>query len=136
METINILLPPSSLGSSRTPTTIIATISSDGKIHLYDLASVPTSAPEAGDKAQIQPVAEYDTKGTRLTCLTLADSKVNPGPVASGKRKREGDNDEENKDDDGSEEEPGWGGVEDKHEDASGSEDEEEVEQEEGEQED
>jgi len=36
---------------------------------------------------EINPIAEYDSKGTRLTCVTLADGE-DVGPPVNGKRKR------------------------------------------------
>jgi protein MAK11 len=42
----------------------------------------------------MNPVAEYDTKHTRLTCVTLAESAALERPI-SGKRKRDTDIDTE-----------------------------------------
>ncbi|KAG6381766.1 hypothetical protein JVT61DRAFT_372 [Boletus reticuloceps] len=37
---------------------------------------------------QVHPVAEYDTQGTRLTCLAIAEGRSDARlPTASGKRK-------------------------------------------------
>lgn len=53
---------------------------------------------------QISPVAEYDTKGTRLTCVTIADGEaLEHASSVSGKRKR-GDEGSEQEDED-----EGWG---------------------------
>lgn len=83
-------MPPSTKANTAISTIIVCTVSSDGKIHLYDLASLPTDHEAGSEALKILPVAEYDTKGTRLTCMTIAegetlehDSRVN------GKRKRE-----------------------------------------------
>ena len=77
---------PKNLNSKRTSTTIVCTISSDGKIFVYDL-----DASESGkEDVQIRPKVEYDTKGTRLTCVSVADGEVinaNEEQV-KGKRKR------------------------------------------------
>ena len=109
---------------------MVCTISSDGKIRLYDLAALAISSQE---KTQLQPVAEYDTKGTRLTCLALADGDLPAGPSANGKRKREVDADEEDEaeadeDEFGSENEASEDAVED--EDEAEEEDEDEFEEE------
>ena len=109
---------------------MVCTISSDGKIRLYDLAALPISSQE---KTQLQPVAEYDTKGTRLTCLALADGDLLAGPSTNGKRKREVDADEEDEaeadeDEFGSENEASEDAVED--EDEAEEEDEDEFEEE------
>jgi len=87
VETLSIALPESS-NTKRTSTTIVCTISSDGKIFVYDLASLPASSSSSSSKIiQLEPKAEYDTKGTRLTCVALADGDVVTESV-NGKRKR------------------------------------------------
>lgn len=122
IDTLQIALPlPSPSNSSTTPTrtetttTILASASSDGKIHVYDLRSVPLPLQSAdistGIPTQIEPIAEYDTKGTRLTCLTLAgsdssDAETSKGSIVGGKRGREDDEDDNDEgDEDGEEEE-------------------------------
>ncbi|KAF8722670.1 hypothetical protein AX14_009685 [Amanita brunnescens Koide BX004] len=99
--------------STSTSTIIVCTASSDGKIRVFDLALVPSEA-DPGEKGvvQIGPEAEYDTKGTRLTCIALADGD-DEGEATVGKRKRaeEEDDDEE------------WGGL-GEHEDENENEDE------------
>ncbi|THG98769.1 hypothetical protein EW026_g3486 [Hermanssonia centrifuga] len=99
VDMLHIALPSIS-DSPRTSTTIVSTISSDGKVRLFDLASVPENATP--EKLQLEALTEYDTKGSRLTCLALADGDVQVSPV-QGKRKRVvTDNAEE--DEEGSEE--------------------------------
>jgi len=87
LQTLDIALPPS---SGRTSTTIVCTVSSDGKIHVYDLDHIPSRVDKV---VEIAPVAEYDSKGTRLTCVTLGDGEVLGGVdgQVNGKRKREDD---------------------------------------------
>lgn len=47
-------------------------------------------------KVEIQSIAEYDTKGSRLTCCTLADGEAAPADAVVGKRKHvDGENDGE-----------------------------------------
>ncbi|KAI0766134.1 WD40 repeat-like protein [Trametes elegans] len=89
VDHIRVALPE---GSSRTSTTVICTISSDGKVRLFDLAALPASSEE---RTQLEPVEEYDTKGTRLTCVALADGESDVKAPANGKRKRDDDEDEE-----------------------------------------
>ena len=72
---------------------MITTISSDGKVRLYDLAALPLTSDE---KTQLEPIAEYDTKGTRLTCLTMAEGDETV-PM-NGKRKRDDEEMEEEED--------------------------------------
>ncbi|KAH9839727.1 WD40-repeat-containing domain protein [Rhodofomes roseus] len=94
VETLKIALP----SPGKPSTTIASTISSDGKVYIYDLSALPATMEE---KLQLSPVAEYDTKGTRLTCLALADGEVLDGAAVNGKRKRnkEHDADESEADD-------------------------------------
>ncbi|KAI8996465.1 WD40 repeat-like protein, partial [Trametes punicea] len=85
VDWIEVALPE---GASRQSTTVVCTISSDGKVRLYDLAALPASSDT---QTELQPVAEYDSKGTRLTCLALADGELNGKPAVNGKRKRDDD---------------------------------------------
>lgn len=64
----------------------MCTVSSDGKIHLYDMATVPEHTGTT-KIVELNPIAEYDSKGTRLTCVALADGEAVEPPV-NGKRKR------------------------------------------------
>jgi protein MAK11 len=50
--------------------TLFSTVSSDGKINVHDLSLAFTAV---ADKA-IEPIASYDTKGSRLVCCTMAES--------------------------------------------------------------
>merc|ERR1711939_948748 len=62
------------------------TISSDGQIHVYSLANL-ASAIGAESPLQIKPVQQYDTKGSRLTCLTVVgvrDDRTTRGTVDGG----------------------------------------------------
>lgn len=52
---------------------------------MYDLAELPVEVQ--AELPQLNPIAEYDTKGSRLTCMTLADGEVVSSSV-NGKRKR------------------------------------------------
>ncbi|THH27404.1 hypothetical protein EUX98_g6782 [Antrodiella citrinella] len=75
--------------SSRASTALVCTISSDGGIHLYDLAAVSQDSTP-NEPLQLQPVAKYDTKGSRLTCVTLAGGDAGEVGAINGKRKRDG----------------------------------------------
>lgn len=83
VETLEIAVPP--MEGGRKSTTIVCTVSSDGKIFVYDLACLPA---EGKDGLQLQPVAEYDTKGTRLTCLTVSEGREKNESDSGRKRKR------------------------------------------------
>ncbi|KAJ7249567.1 WD40-repeat-containing domain protein [Mycena haematopus] len=106
VATLPIALPAA---SGRASTTVVCTASSDGKIHVYDLAALP--AQPGSTVLEISPVAEYDSKGTRLTCVTLADGDVEDGAAVNGKRKRTADEEEDDEEADSAGEE--WGGVDD-----------------------
>jgi len=84
-QTLEISLPES---SGRLSTTLVCTVSSDGFIKIYDLASVPASSTQ---KVEIEPLVSYDSKGTRLTCVTFADGAMEnvAGLSVDGKRKRD-----------------------------------------------
>lgn len=100
---LQIALPSADSGSEESSTTILASASSDGKIHVYDLASLPqppllTDLPVSPPKSTLDPIAVYDTKGTRLTCLTLAGSESwgqSSSKIAGVKRRRAHEIDEE-----------------------------------------
>lgn len=57
------------------PTTLLTTVSSDGFINLYDLRSMPAT-PET----ELKPVTSYDTKGSRLTTVFIADGGIPKPP--------------------------------------------------------
>ncbi|KAK2464005.1 hypothetical protein APHAL10511_003949 [Amanita phalloides] len=112
IQTIAIQLPPA-LASldplKRKTTVVVCTVSSDGKIRVFDLASLPL--PEEGKEGPVQigPLAEYDTKGTRLTCIALADGDEVSDRV--GKRQRERDDESEGGSNVGEEQEVEWQGL-------------------------
>ena len=92
IDTLEVSLP------SRAVTTLVATISSDGKARVYDLAQVPRPVPRSKIE-MIMPVGEYDSNGSRLVCLALVDSDGGEGEGSVvGKRKR-GDDDQEDDED-------------------------------------
>ncbi|KAI0050948.1 WD40 repeat-like protein [Auriscalpium vulgare] len=74
IDTLRIALPL----ASRPSTTILSSVSSDGTIHVYDLYALSPPSAASQDKAlpEISPVAVYDSTGTRLTCVTLADGQA------------------------------------------------------------
>ncbi len=67
---------------------------------MYDLSLLPPPAQiQASEIAEISPVVTYDTKGSRLTCVTLAEGEEHhveqPVPEKDAKRKRESDSEVE-----------------------------------------
>lgn len=108
VDTLEVSLP------NRATTTLVATISSDGKARVYDLARVPRSAQKSIET--IEPVGEYDSDGSRLVCLALVDSdEVEEEGSVVGKRKRgEGDQDDDEAEVNGHEELGGGPGIQEK----------------------
>jgi protein MAK11 len=70
------------------------------------LASLPHQS-KTPQIIEVHPVAEYDTKGTRLTCVTIAEGDGSPEPHI-GKRKRVVDGDEQNESKIQDEDDDGW----------------------------
>ncbi|GAA5882779.1 hypothetical protein JCM1840_002359 [Sporobolomyces johnsonii] len=128
MDLLEVALPasPDAPASSSEPATtiVLTTVSSDGKIHLYDLARlarpatatpkgkgkgkaaaapIPTAAPRG-----IEPSASYDTDKTRLTCVCAIGlvEKKRKGDGTDGDAAEGGEESDEESDDDedGSEE--------------------------------
>ncbi|WWD22327.1 hypothetical protein CI109_106818 [Kwoniella shandongensis] len=92
---------PSSSGEPR-KTVLLSTASSDGLINLYDLSAVPTTEGTEGEDKQIEPSASYDTKGSRLTCVFIADGQHlagNKGGVQAAATTADGDDDEDSEED-------------------------------------
>lgn len=68
----------------------MSTASSDGKIFVYDLAVLPAASEPPEEPPTFQPIASYDTKGSRLVCLTMADGEPTKMPSSLlGKRTAE-----------------------------------------------
>lgn len=68
---------------------LLTTVSSDGFINIYDLASARSQSRSGGggdEQPQLRPVGSYDTKGSRLTCVFLAEGRAK----ANGKVKSQG----------------------------------------------
>ncbi|KAI3608697.1 p21-activated protein kinase-interacting protein 1-like [Moniliophthora roreri] len=108
VQTLSISLPTTEAESRAKATTIVCTASSDGRIHVYDLADLPANSSEL---ATIHPVATYDTKGTRLTCVTIADGDDVVTNPANGKRKREDNEEEGDEGSEGNEDADGWNDI-------------------------
>ena len=68
------MLPYTIPGSTPRPVILLASVSSDGLINLHDLSAIiALEGDDAADK--IEPIASYDTKGSRLTVCHLAEGK-------------------------------------------------------------
>jgi protein MAK11 len=119
---------PSTPESESTHTTIISTISSDGFIRIFDLSALPPSSSSSA-VTMLTSIAEYDTKGSRLTCCTLADGEAPPSASTTRKRKHDDESDDEQDIDEGGDgeenedEEEEFAGFEEEGEEESGVED-------------
>ncbi|RXK37655.1 hypothetical protein M231_05067 [Tremella mesenterica] len=80
--------------------TLLSSVSSDGLINVYDLSPVMEKSEETS-----QPIATYDTKGSRLTCVVMADGKKEFKASKGKVNKRPEDEVESDGDTSGSEEE-------------------------------
>ncbi|ORX33564.1 WD40-repeat-containing domain protein [Kockovaella imperatae] len=95
------------------PTVLLTSVSSDGKINLYDLGSYNLNnlieQHKGSATAEISthdPVASHDTKGTRLTCVFLAEGRKGATGLGESEVKQNiGPDEDEDDDDDGEEEE-------------------------------
>ncbi|KAG8788449.1 hypothetical protein FRC15_004424 [Serendipita sp. 397] len=88
-------------------TTYVTSVSSDGRIHLYDLTDILGWTGQS-DPLSVDPMAVYDTKGSRLTCVTVTDCGDTEMANSDGlprKRKHtdesEGDEEEEEEEEEG-----------------------------------
>ena len=97
---------PADSASARS-TLVLSSISTDGKINLYDLSalSVLSTVERGATPVEIGPIASHDTDGSRLTCV-CAIGLV--GPIgAAGTSGLEGEEDEEEEESESEEEEGG-----------------------------
>ncbi|KAK4705518.1 protein MAK11, partial [Phenoliferia sp. Uapishka_3] len=125
LDLLEVAYPVAAANPNSAPTApstlVLSSISTDGKINLYDLASLSVlTNTEAGEPVEIGPIASHDTDGSRLTCVCAIGLVVPKNAAdASGL-------DGENDDGESAESESG-DGSEDEEEIAFESEDEEEV---------
>lgn len=73
------------------------TVSSDGQIHLYDLTAA-MDISSVTEPLNVAPIAVYDTKGSRLTCVTITETEEDRAETK--KRKFRAESDEEDSDED------------------------------------
>jgi protein MAK11 len=82
---------------SRQDAAFATTVSSDGQIHLYDLIAA-TDVSNVTEPLNAAPIAVYDTKGSRLTCVTITETEEDR--TEPKKRKFRAESDEEDSDED------------------------------------
>jgi len=78
MDTLKICLP------SNESTEYLTTVSSDGKILLFDLGALKDISSSGAKALEINPLVSYDTKGSRLTCVCMADGEAATIPPIAG----------------------------------------------------
>ncbi|GAA5991399.1 hypothetical protein JCM10908_003293 [Rhodotorula pacifica] len=138
IDLLEVALPTAEPSS----TIVLTTVSSDGLINMYDLADVQAGSAaiaEEGKELEVQPIANFDTDKSRLTCV-CAIGLVERGEAGAAKKGENGaaeDDSEEEEDDEEeeSEDEDVAGGSQDgeseeDEEEFAGFEDEEEEEEE------
>ncbi|KAJ1306594.1 hypothetical protein OPQ81_007594 [Rhizoctonia solani] len=69
IDTLEVASP----GTQHQKMTLMSTASSDGNIFVYHLSRILPDSSSADSVPQFKPIASYDTKGSRLVCLTMAD---------------------------------------------------------------
>lgn len=81
---------------------VATTISSDGKIRLYNITSSVTSV-DAQEKeiVVLQPFGTHDTGGARLTCLDVVGGSGGGAQIAANDAEEEEDGEEVEKDEEG-----------------------------------
>ncbi|KZT43135.1 WD40 repeat-like protein [Sistotremastrum suecicum HHB10207 ss-3] len=89
IDTLEVALP------TKKTMTLLASASSDGLINIYDISSIPS---ESGSTPSIERIAHYDTKGSRLICVALADGAVSTSTPISGKKRAADEDDDEESD--------------------------------------
>lgn len=109
---------PTATADSPASTVIVTSVSSDGFMHIYDLALL--SQASAGEVAELEPSAKYDTDGTRLTCVCAIGMAERKGDGTKAKLALDGVNVDDDDDDESSDE--------DDDDEASGSDEEEQSE--------
>lgn len=67
---------------------LAVSISSDGRIRVYSLAALDTPSAEQKVMA-LDPIAAYDTRGSRLTCLTVVSVQRRKGGATQGREDEE-----------------------------------------------
>lgn len=102
---------PTSTPTAPISTIIVSTISSDGKINLYDMALLPKlrlanpSTPGSGTAPfDVEPSASYDSDGSRLTCINsigMAEVKVIVEGAAGDEEEDDDEDSEEDSDEEG-----------------------------------
>ncbi|SCZ91328.1 BZ3500_MvSof-1268-A1-R1_Chr1-2g01337 [Microbotryum saponariae] len=113
IDLLEVALPTQSNARSNeeepSSTMILTSVSSDGQILFYDLARlVAERGGDEGPVRELEPLGRWDTKGSRLTCLSVV------GLPEKGKKEQQGEEGKEGKeasDEESGSEEDGEDGV-------------------------
>ncbi|EUC59145.1 MAK11 protein (maintenance of killer toxin-encoding satellite M1 dsRNA), related protein, putative [Rhizoctonia solani AG-3 Rhs1AP] len=76
-------------GSKDQKINLMSSASSDGIIFIYDLSQIPLNSNTDDSVPRLKPITSYDTKGSRLVCLTMADGDPPKTLTSLGKRPAE-----------------------------------------------
>lgn len=97
LDLLEVAYPAPADASSTAPrsTLVLSSISTDGKINLYDLAalSVLAGAEPGAEPVEIGPSGSHDTDGSRLTCVCAIGLALPGGAAANGEVEAEGESD-------------------------------------------
>jgi protein MAK11 len=74
--------------------TFVATVSSDGRVHLYDLDTL-LGASASSKQQEVKPIAVYDTKASRLTCVTITEGGMDYTESILKRKRKHGEGDED-----------------------------------------
>lgn len=80
--------------------TFAATVSSDGRIHLYDMATL-LGASASSKPQEVEPIAVYDTKASRLTCVTITEGGAGYVENILKRKRKHGEGDEDDNETEG-----------------------------------
>lgn len=80
----------------------IFTASSDGRLHAYDITSVGCAPAADGTAAVVEASLQHDTKGSRLTCLSVTGYLTGQAPALGDEDASSSDDDDTSSDDDDS----------------------------------
>lgn len=80
--------------------TYVTTVSSDGRIHLYEVStnSLTVNPSNRAEPPSFDPLVAYDTKGSRLTCVTIVEGRPDIPNGSLGQKRDRGQSSDEDDD--------------------------------------
>lgn len=135
LDLLEVATPGLDVEGQPTSTMVLTSVSSDGKVNLYDLVLLARQKKvgSSTELVEIHPSASHDTDGTRLTCVNAVGMAERKGLKGDGGEEGEEESDSDSEDEEDDSEEEGEDivfGSEDELEGESEEEEEEEGEEE------